>query len=53
MALAKEKTAAGRTLTGMRIWWSLMQTELNKFFGLGSAWSDTDEQIVQLNLHAR
>jgi hypothetical protein len=37
----------------MLIWRSLMQTELNKFFSLGSAWSGTDEQMVQLYLHAR
>jgi hypothetical protein len=30
-----------------------MQTELNKFFSLGSAWSSTDEQVVQFYLHAR
>ncbi len=30
-----------------------MQAELNKFFSLGSAWSGTDEQMVQLYPHAR
>jgi hypothetical protein len=30
-----------------------MQTKLNKFFSLGSAQSGTDEQMVQLYLHAR
>ena len=30
-----------------------MQTELNKFSSLGSAWGGTDEQMVQLYLHAR
>ena len=47
------KTATGRTLTGMLIWRSLMQAELNKFFSRGSAWSGTDEQMVQLYPHAR
>ena len=47
------KTAIGRTLTGMLTWRSLMQAELNKFFSLGSAWSGTDEQMVQLYPHAR
>ena len=51
--VSEGKTAAGRTLTGMLIWRSLVQTELNKFFSLGSAWSGTDEQMVQLYLHAR
>ena len=37
--VSEGKTAAGRTLTEMLIWRSLMQTELNKCFGLGSAWS--------------
>jgi len=47
------KTAIGSTLTGMLIWRSFMQAELNKFFGLGSAWSRTDEQMVQLYPNAR
>ena len=46
------KTPIGRTLTGMLIGRSLMQAELNKFFSLGSAWSGTDEQMVQLYPHA-
>jgi hypothetical protein len=29
-----------------------MQAELNKFLSFGSAWSGTDEQVVQLNAHA-
>jgi hypothetical protein len=29
-----------------------MQTELNKFFSFGGAWSRTDEQMVQLYPHA-
>ena len=28
-----------------------MQSELNKFFSFGSAWSGTDEEMVQLYLH--
>ena len=47
------KTATGRTLTRMLIWRSLMQAELNKFFSRGSAWSGTDEQMVQLDPDAR
>src|SRR5215470_5976075 len=50
--VSKGKTAAGRTLTGVLIWRSLVQAELNKFFSLGSASSGTDEQMVQLYLHA-
>jgi len=42
-SVSEAKTAAGRTLTGMLIWRSLMQTELNKLFSLGSARSSTDE----------
>lgn len=30
-----------------------MQTEVNKFFSLGSAWSGTDEEMVQLYPHTR
>jgi hypothetical protein len=51
--VGEAKTAIGRPLTGMLIWGSLMQTELNKFFSLGSAWSGTDEQMIQLYLQAR
>jgi hypothetical protein len=40
-------------LTAMLIWPSLMQTEPHQFFSLGSAWSGTDEQMVQLYPHAR
>ena len=47
------KTAIGRTLTGMLIWRSLMQAQLNKSFSLGSAWSGTDEEMVQLYPHTR
>src|SRR5215831_14010974 len=47
------KTATGRALTRMLIWRSFMQTELNEFLGLWSAWSGTDKQMVQLYLHAR
>jgi hypothetical protein len=47
------KTAIDRTLTGMLIWRSLMQNELNKFFSLGNAWSGTGEQMVQLYPHER
>ena len=50
--VAEGKTATGRTLTGMLIWGSLMQAELYKFFSFGSAWSGTDEQMVQLYPHA-
>jgi hypothetical protein len=51
--VSEGKAAAGRTLTEMLIWRPLMQTELNKVFSLGSAWSCTDEQMVHLYLHAR
>jgi hypothetical protein len=40
-------------LTGMLIWRPLMQAELNEFFSLGSAWSGTDEEMVQLYPHTR
>ena len=39
------KPATGRTLTGVLIWRSFMQAELNKFFSLGSTCSGTDEQM--------
>ncbi len=51
--IGEGKTAIGRTLTGMLIWRPLMQSELNKFFSLGSAWSGTDEEMVQLYPHTR
>ena len=47
------KTATGSTLTGMLIWRSLMQAELNKVFSLGGTYSCTDEQMVQFYPHAR
>lgn len=47
------KTSIGRTLTGVLIGRSFMQAELNKFFSLGSTWSGTDAQMVQLYPHAR
>ena len=47
------KTATGGALTGMLIWRPLMQAELNKSFSRGSAWSGTDDQMVQLYPHAR
>ena len=50
--VGKGKTPTGRTLTGMLIRRSLMQAELNKFLSFRSAWSGTDEQVVQLNAHA-
>ena len=50
--VGKGKTATGRTLTGMLIRRSLAQAELNQFVSLRSAWSGTDEQVVQLNAHA-
>ncbi len=46
------KTAIGRTLTGVLIGRSFMQAGLNKFFSFGSAWSGTDEQMVQLYPHS-
>jgi hypothetical protein len=46
------KTAIGRTLTGVLIGRSFMQAGLNKFFRFGSAWSGTDEQMVQLYPHS-
>ena len=51
--VSEGKAAAGRTLTWMLIGRSLMQTKPGKFFSLGSAWSGTDEQMVQLYLHGR
>jgi len=36
----------------MLIWRSLVEPELNESFSFGSAQSGTDEQMVQLNLHA-
>jgi hypothetical protein len=30
-----------------------MQSELDKFFSLGSAWSGTDQEMVQLYPHTR
>jgi len=47
------KTAIGRTLTRVLIGRPFMQAELNKFFSLGSTWSGTDEQMVQLDPHAK
>src|SRR5215469_4478004 len=49
----KGETTARRTLTGMRVGRSLVETEMNKAFSLGSAWSGTNEQMVQLYLHVR
>ena len=47
------ETTARRTLTGMLVGRPLVETELNKAFSLGSAWSGTNEQMVQLYLHVR
>ena len=41
--IGKRKTPASRTLPGMLIRSSLVKAKLRKFFGLGSAWSGTDE----------
>jgi hypothetical protein len=41
--IGKRKTLASRTLPGMLIRSSLVKAKLRKFFGLGSAWSGTDE----------
>jgi len=45
------KTAIGRTLTGVLIGRSFMQAELNKFFSLRSAWSGTNEHMIQFEPH--
>src|ERR1700747_3610429 len=47
--IGEGKTATGRPLTGMLIWRTLMQAELDKFFSLGSAWARADEKMLQLD----
>ncbi len=51
--VGKGKTAIRCALSEVAIWRSLMQAELNEFFRLGTAWSGTDEQMVQLETHGR
>jgi hypothetical protein len=46
------ETAISRTLTRMLVGRPLMQTELDKLFSLGSAFSGTDEQMLQFYSHA-
>lgn len=49
--IGKGKTATSRTLPWVLIWWCLMNAKLDKSFGLRSAGSGTDEQMVQLDPH--